>query len=94
MEAPPGSSFDVAQARIIRARRETSDTCVIEGRARKREGIGTNCCNAVLVLASTFVFLHGVYEPNSGRLAAPSHRPVAFALESLPLDAITVNNLG
>jgi hypothetical protein len=45
------------------------------------------------VLASTFVFLHGVYGPSSGRLAAPSHRPVAFGLESLPLDAITVNNL-
>jgi hypothetical protein len=27
-----------------------------------------------------------------GRPAAPSHGPVAFALESLPLDAITVNN--
>ena len=37
-----------AIAPLDRAQRETSDTCVIEGRARRREGIGTNCCNAVL----------------------------------------------
>jgi hypothetical protein len=60
---------------------------VIEGRAWKSEGMETHCCIAVLGawldVRNSPRRLLGKF----GLKVVPSHRPVAFTLESLPLDA-------
>jgi hypothetical protein len=61
--------------------------CVIEGRAWKSEDIETNCCNAVLGAWLDVRISPRRLLRKFGSQAAPSHRPVAFTLEGLPLDA-------
>ena len=60
---------------------------VIEGRAWKSEGMETNCCIAVL---GAWLDVRNSPRRLLGKFGLkvdPSHRPVAFTLESLPLDA-------
>ena len=60
---------------------------VIEGRVRKSEGMETNCCIAVL---GAWLDVRNSPRRLLGKFGLkvdPSHRPVAFTLESLPLDA-------
>ena len=60
---------------------------VIEGRAWKSEGIETNYCNDVLGAWLDVRMSPERLLRKFGSKVAPSHRPVAFTLESLPLDA-------
>ena len=60
---------------------------VSERRARKSEGMDTNCRNAVLGAWLDVRSYPGRLLRKLGSKVAPSHRPVAFTLESLPLDA-------
>jgi hypothetical protein len=61
--------------------------CVIEGQAWKSEGTETNCCNAVLGAWLDVRIPPRRLLRKFDSQAAPSHRPVAFTLEGLPLDA-------
>jgi hypothetical protein len=63
---------------------------VIEGGAWKSEGMETNCCIAVL---GAWLDVRNSPRRLLGKFGLkvdPSHRPVAFTLESLPLDACYV----
>jgi hypothetical protein len=60
---------------------------VIEGRAWKSEGMETNCFIAVLGAWLDVRNSPGLLLGKFGLKVDPSHRPVAFTLESLPLDA-------
>jgi hypothetical protein len=59
----------------------------IEGRAWKSEGMETNFCNAVSGAWLDVCISSGRLLCKFGSKVTPSHRPVAFTLESSPLDA-------
>jgi hypothetical protein len=61
-------------------------TYVIEGRAWKSEGIGTNWFNAVFSVWFDVRVSSRRLLSKFSLQAAPSHRLVAFTLEGLPLD--------
>jgi hypothetical protein len=65
---------------------ENYDTAAIEGRARMSEGTETNSFNAVFGawLGARIFPRHSLHKLSLQ--AAQRHRPIAFALEGLPLD--------